>query len=51
MKIEVTSYGKTITVETPNDDLAMQEMIDIIRGVLYQMTFSEKTINEYIKNE
>lgn len=51
MKIEVTSYGKTITVETPKDDLPMEEMIEIIRGILYQMTYSEGSINEYIKNE
>lgn len=51
MKIEVTSYGKTITVETTYDDVEMSEIIEIIRGILYQMTFSEQTINEYIKNE
>lgn len=48
MKIEVTNYGKTITVETDHDDVPMDEMIDIIRGVLYQMTYSEGLINEYI---
>ena len=48
MKIQLTTYGKTFTVETDYDDLSLEEYFEHFKGLLVQATFSENGINEYI---
>ena len=48
MKIQLTTYGKTFTVETDYDDLSLDEYFEHFKGLLVQATFSENGINEYI---
>jgi hypothetical protein len=48
MKIELTVHGKVITIETPNDDLTIEEYFDNFKGLLVSAGFSEKTIDDYI---
>jgi hypothetical protein len=48
MKIQLTSYGTTFTVETDNDDVGIDQYLDIMTGLLKQATFSELTIKQAI---
>jgi hypothetical protein len=49
MKIEIKHYGNTYTVETENDDLIAEEVLDIITGLLIQMGYRQESINEALK--
>lgn len=48
MKIELETYGIKYTIETPNDDISIDEYFDIIRRLLVQITFDPEIINNYI---
>jgi hypothetical protein len=48
MKIQLTSYGTTFTVETDNDAVGIDQYLDIMTGLLKQATFSELTIQQAI---
>jgi len=48
MKLQLTAYKKTYTIETENDDLTAFEFLEIIKGLMHQMTYNEETINEAI---
>ena len=48
MKIQLTSYGTTFTVETDNDAVGIDQYLDIMTGLLKQATFSELTIKQAI---
>jgi hypothetical protein len=49
MKIQLETYNTKYTVETPNDDLDINEYLDIFVGLLKQAGFHNNTINEGIK--
>lgn len=49
MKIEIKYYGATYTVETVNDDLIAEEVLDIMTSLLIQMGYGQKSINEALK--
>ena len=44
MKITIECYGKTYSVETQNDDLTIDEHLQIIYGLLIQLTFNSEVI-------
>jgi hypothetical protein len=44
MKITIEYYGKTYSVETQNDDLSIDEHLQIIYGLLIQLTFNSEVI-------
>ncbi len=44
MKITIESYGKKHSVETQNDDLTIDEHLQIIYGLLIQLTFNSECI-------
>ena len=44
MKITIECYGKTHSVETQNDDLYIDEYLQIIYGLLIQLTFNSECI-------
>ena len=44
MTIELTSYGKRYTVETPNEDISINEYLDMFEGLLFQAGFHINTI-------
>ena len=48
MKLQLTTYGKTFTVETDYDDVSLEEYFEIFKGLLVQATFYENNINEFI---
>jgi hypothetical protein len=48
MKIELSAYGKVITIETPTDALTIEDCFDNFKGLLVSIGFSEKTIDDYI---
>ena len=48
MKLQLTTYGKTFTVETDYDDISLDEYFEIFKGLLVQATFSEDSINDFI---
>jgi hypothetical protein len=48
MKLQLTSYKKVYTVETEHDDLDIREYLNIMRGLLTQSGFTEKTVDEGI---
>jgi hypothetical protein len=47
MKLTLETYGKTFTAET-HEGANIDECFDIIIGLLYQATFSEKVIKRAI---
>jgi hypothetical protein len=44
MKITIECYGITHSVETKNDDLDIDEYLQIIYGLLIQLTFNSEVI-------
>lgn len=44
MKITIECYGKTHSVETQSDDLDIDEHLQIIYGLLIQLTFNSECI-------
>lgn len=44
MEINLTTYGKRYTVETPNEDLSINDYLDIFEGLLHQIGFHPDTI-------
>lgn len=48
MKLQLTTYKKTFTVETDYDDLSLEEYFDHFKGLLVQATFSEDSIGDFI---
>jgi len=48
MKLQLTSYKTTYTVETEHDNLHISEYLDIMKGLLIQAGFAEISINETI---
>lgn len=48
MKLELTSYGKKISLETEYDDVSIDEYFDTFKTLLIGATFSEQIINDYI---
>ena len=48
MKLQLISYGKTMSYETEYDDVNLEEYFDAFEGLLVQATFSQKSIREYI---
>lgn len=48
MKLELTTYGKKISLETEHDDVSVDEYFDAFKTLLIGVTFSERTINEFI---
>lgn len=44
MKIEITSYGKKMSVETESDDHTLDEILEIIYGMLVITTYSPSSI-------
>lgn len=48
MKLQLTAYNKTYTIETENDDLSIDEYFDHFRGILVSSGFHTNTIDDYI---
>lgn len=48
MKLQLSSYGKTMTYETEYDDVNLEEYFDAFVGLLVQATFNQKNIKEFI---
>jgi hypothetical protein len=48
MRLELKTYDLTITVEKANDDLAIDEYLDIFKGLLIQAGFSQMTFDNAI---
>jgi hypothetical protein len=48
MKIQIENYGYKYTVETTHDDVALDEYLQIFKGLLITATFSEKQFNNAI---
>jgi hypothetical protein len=48
MKLQLTAYKKTYTIETENDDLGIDEYFDHFRGILVSNGFHPNTIDDYI---
>ena len=45
MKLELSSYGKTYSVEVDHEDLSVNEYLDLFEGLLYQAGFQLMTIS------
>lgn len=48
MKLQLNSYGKTMTFETENDDVSLEEYFEAFEGLLVQATFNQSSIREFI---
>ena len=48
MKISIESYGEKFTIETQNDDVDMNKMLQLLRQLLCGAGFAEKTVHDYL---
>jgi len=48
MKLQLESYGYKYTIETPHNDLGIDEYIQLFKGLLITATFSESQFNNAI---
>jgi hypothetical protein len=48
MKITLENYGLKIHAEFDHEDVGIDEMVEVLRGMLLSMTFHIDTINEYL---
>ena len=48
MKIQLENYGYKYIVETPHNDVNIDEYIQLFKGLLITATFSEKQFNNAI---
>ncbi len=48
MKIQITAYNKTYSVETETDDYDINEYLEFIVGLLFQAGFYKETIDRAI---
>lgn len=51
MKLTLTQYETTYTAETPGDDVGIDEVVRIFRGLLLQAGYAPENVNEYIAEE
>lgn len=49
LRLTLESHGKKVTIESPSSDISFDEMIEIIKGVLYASGWAKETIDEYIE--
>jgi hypothetical protein len=48
MKLQLENYEYKYTVETPRNDLDIDEYIQLFKGLLITATFTEKQFNDAI---
>jgi hypothetical protein len=48
MKLQLTTYGKTITIETEHSDVSLEDYFEAFEGLLVQATFEQRSIREFI---
>ena len=48
MKIQIENYEYKYTVETPHEDVEIDEYLQIFKGLLITATFTEKQFNNAI---
>jgi len=49
IRLTLESHGKKVTVEEPSSDIGFDEMIEMIKCVLYASGWSKETIDKYIE--
>lgn len=49
MKIEITSYGRKMSVETDSNDHDLDDVIEMIYGLLVQTTYNPKAILKHFR--
>jgi 3-methyladenine DNA glycosylase Tag len=50
MKLQLTAYNKTYSVETEVDDYNIDEYFEMIIGLLFQAGFHKETIDRAIED-
>lgn len=50
MKLQLTAYNKTYSVETENDDFHIEEYFEMFIGILFQAGFHKGTIDQAIED-
>lgn len=50
MKLQLTAYNKTYSVETEVDDYDIDEYFEMIVGLLFQAGFHKETIDKAIED-
>jgi len=48
MKIEVSSYDRTVTISVPQNDVTISEWYDMFASCLIGITFRQEQIDNYI---
>lgn len=48
MKLQLTTYGKTMSIETEHNDVSLEEYFEAFEGLLVQATFEQKCVREFI---
>ena len=46
--LSLESHGKKVTIQAPTSDIHIDEMIEMIKGVLYASGWGKETIDKYI---
>ena len=51
MKISITLHGATYSVETENDDINIQEVVEKLKGLLVSAGFHPNNVDEHFNTE
>lgn len=51
MKVTAESYGKTVTIEVEMEELNMDELTTIFKGIAVALEFHPNTVEEYLHND
>lgn len=47
--LSLEAHGKKVTIKAPTSDIHIDEMIEMIKGVLYASGWGKETIDKYIE--
>ena len=49
IRLTLESHGKKVTIECDSSEIGFDEMIEMIKGVLYASGWAKETIDKYIQ--
>ena len=51
MKLSYEAYGKTVTIETDNDDATMAELYELMQRLALAAGYHHETVEEWLPEE
>lgn len=51
MKITITHYDETVTMEVDHDDVTIEELYDLFRRIALSLGYAQGSIDEYLASK